>query len=201
RCLDCLPSAAKCATCIIGDHVEEPFHQIEQWTGKFWLKTSLTDIGLVVNLGHGRGSCASPTAICVMHIIDANGIFTTKVRFCGCELTSERVTEPFVQLLRARWFPCTISAPSSAVTFRCLDAVCRLNNQGKLTGYDFYQSQVHAADSAELDPPKKRYDELMRAIRLWKHLFLLKRGGIGLLAGGVCDARPGSCTVECPACP
>lgn len=41
----------------------------------------------------------------------------------------------------------------------------------------------------------------MRAIRLWKHLLLLKRGGIGLLAGGVRDAKPGSCAVECPACP
>ena len=41
----------------------------------------------------------------------------------------------------------------------------------------------------------------MRAIRLWKHLFLLKRGGIGLLPGGVSDAEQGSCAIVCPACP
>ncbi|KLO03894.1 hypothetical protein SCHPADRAFT_990181, partial [Schizopora paradoxa] len=46
-----------------------------------------------------------------------------------------------------------------------------------------------------------RYDEFMRMIRIWKHLMLLKRGGIGMLPGGVDSASRGSCAVECPACP
>lgn len=41
----------------------------------------------------------------------------------------------------------------------------------------------------------------MRIVRLWKHLHLLKRGGIGLLSEGVNSAEQGSCAVECPACP
>lgn len=41
----------------------------------------------------------------------------------------------------------------------------------------------------------------MRLIRLWKHLHLLKRGGIGMLPGGVGAADLGSCAVQCPACP
>lgn len=41
----------------------------------------------------------------------------------------------------------------------------------------------------------------MRLIRLWKHLHLLKRGGIGMLQGGAGAAALGSCAVECPACP
>ncbi len=41
----------------------------------------------------------------------------------------------------------------------------------------------------------------MRLIRLWKHLFLLKRGAIGMLPGGVTSAQQGSCAVHCPACP
>lgn len=41
----------------------------------------------------------------------------------------------------------------------------------------------------------------MRLVRLWKHLHLLKRGGIGMLPGGVRDADLGSCAVQCPACP
>ncbi len=48
---------------------------------------------------------------------------------------------------------------------------------------------------------QKRYDEFMRLIRLWKHLHLLKRGGIGMMPGGVADALVGSCAVDCPACP
>lgn len=41
----------------------------------------------------------------------------------------------------------------------------------------------------------------MRVARLWRHLKLLKRGGIGLLERGVDDAKLGSCAVACPACP
>ncbi|KLO04113.1 hypothetical protein SCHPADRAFT_796130, partial [Schizopora paradoxa] len=158
RCLDCLPDGthgAKCATCLVEEHSAEPFHRVERWNGRFWCKVTLNDLGLIVNLGHGRGeSCAVPSNVRELQVIDINGIFITKVRFCGCVQSSDHLTEPFIQLLRARWFPCTIAVPSTAVTFRCLDAICRLNNQGKLTGYDYYQSQVQATDSAELDPPK-----------------------------------------------
>lgn len=56
-------------------------------------------------------------------------------------------------MLRARWFPATVTTPATAVTFRCLDAVCHLNNQGKITGYDYYESLMHATDNVELDPP------------------------------------------------
>lgn len=41
----------------------------------------------------------------------------------------------------------------------------------------------------------------MRLLRAWKHLLLLKRGGIGMLEGGIVVATPGSCAIECPACP
>lgn len=41
----------------------------------------------------------------------------------------------------------------------------------------------------------------MRMIRLWKHLLLLKRGGIGMLVGGVNAAARASCAIDCPACP
>ena len=30
---------------------------------------------------------------------------------------------------------------------------------------------------------------------------LLKRGGIGMLPGGISSAKDGSCAIECPACP
>lgn len=41
----------------------------------------------------------------------------------------------------------------------------------------------------------------MRVCRLWRHLKLLKRAGIGLRVEGVASAEPGSCAIECPACP
>lgn len=41
----------------------------------------------------------------------------------------------------------------------------------------------------------------MRVARLWRHLKLLKRAGIGHDPAGVAAAKDGSCAVECPACP
>ncbi|KLO07282.1 hypothetical protein SCHPADRAFT_984381 [Schizopora paradoxa] len=73
RCLDGMP------------HEVEPFHRIERWNGKFWTRESLTDHGLVVNLGQGRESCPYPLSnLREMQVIDTNGVFTMKVKFCGC---------------------------------------------------------------------------------------------------------------------
>lgn len=41
----------------------------------------------------------------------------------------------------------------------------------------------------------------MRVCRLWRHLKLLKRAGVCLSPEGVDGALPGSCAVDCPACP
>lgn len=41
----------------------------------------------------------------------------------------------------------------------------------------------------------------MRVCRLWRHLKLLKRAGIGFSSGGIKCATFGSCALECPACP
>lgn len=41
----------------------------------------------------------------------------------------------------------------------------------------------------------------MRLCRLWRHLKLLKRAGIGLRVEGIASAQAGSCAIACPACP
>ncbi|KAI0273137.1 hypothetical protein BGY98DRAFT_936390 [Russula aff. rugulosa BPL654] len=46
-----------------------------------------------------------------------------------------------------------------------------------------------------------RYTEFLRAIRIWEHLKLLKRGGRGHKPEGVGGTEPSQCAVECPACP
>lgn len=115
-------------------------------------------MGLVIDLGHGNQECPAPKDRTPrsMQIIDLFGVFTVRVRFCGCSRSNGAASEQRTQLLRMRWFPATTTSPHTAVTFRCLDHVCHLNNQGKLTGYDYYQSLMHATDNAELDPPNVR---------------------------------------------
>lgn len=116
-------------------------------------------LGLVVHIGHGASPCPAPYKGYKhreMKVFDIGGVFTTNVQFCGCSKAEDgegKVAEPYVQLLRARWLSATVFIPRTAVTFRCLDLICALNNQGKLTVYDFYSSLMHMTDNAGLDPP------------------------------------------------
>lgn len=107
-----------------------------------------------MNLGHGRRQCPVPAAQRTLHVIDSNGIFEVKVLFCGCSRASGHSFPQYTQLIRAGWFPATMNIPHTAVTFRCLDDFGHKSNQGKLTGYDYYNSLMHMMDSPELDPPK-----------------------------------------------
>lgn len=108
-----------------------------------------------MNFLHGSGDCPAPAGpVKTMHVIDLNGIISVSIRFCGCSRSTGRAGLPHVQVLRSRWYPATFDHPQTAVTFRCLDFACQLNNQGKITGYDFYHSLVHLTDITDIDPPK-----------------------------------------------
>ncbi len=85
------------------------------------VEDDLSDIGLVVNLGHGTDIC--PTPLCTirdMHVIDTNGIFTTKVRFCNCPGTGAAANH-YIQVLRNSWF-----RARSKSEFRCHVQMSRL---------------------------------------------------------------------------
>lgn len=130
--------------------------QLQGWNGTFWSRALLSDLGLVLNLQHGVQPCPVPLgSVRNMHILDVNGIFKAKVRFCGCSRSSgTSASDAYVQLIRACLFPATAKIPQTAFTFRALTLASQLNNQGKLTGYDFYHSLMHITDNAEIDPPK-----------------------------------------------
>lgn len=46
-----------------------------------------------------------------------------------------------------------------------------------------------------------RYEALMRMMREWRHLLLLKRGGRGNEPEGPSGTLPGELALKCPACP
>ena len=45
------------------------------------------------------------------------------------------------------------------------------------------------------------YVSFLLMIRQWRYLKMLKRGGRGNIPEGATAVPPGSCAVECPACP
>ncbi|KAJ7696888.1 hypothetical protein B0H14DRAFT_2230233, partial [Mycena olivaceomarginata] len=109
RCQECAGGLLLCQECCVDKHADDPLHVIYISLERlfFFAKTSLKEIGLRIQFGHPpRESCTNPqpgnSGFVVLH---HNGIHTVDVDFCGCD--SERRAEPYVQLLRAGWYPAT----------------------------------------------------------------------------------------------
>ncbi|KAF9030912.1 hypothetical protein BJ165DRAFT_1411288 [Panaeolus papilionaceus] len=173
--------------------------QCIKWTGTFFEKTSLGQLGHRVQLGHDGGSCPVPLPSAKGFLVfDLLGAQYVNIDYCGCpDSTPDKVT----QLLRKKWFPATIKKPHTAFTFECLDTFHKLTHQAKTTAYDFYHTILHKTDNAGIAPTIYRYAEFQRAFRLFRNVLALKRAGHGQDPTGVDGTPQGGLAVECPACP
>ncbi|KAN0118878.1 hypothetical protein V8E52_004650 [Russula decolorans] len=190
-----------CQECLVDHHRLMPLHRISRWTGLFYEKTSLQELGLVIQLGHRGPSCPCPGLVQKdFVIVDVSGIHTIDVQFCGCHNTSGG-SASHVQLLRFRCFPSTITRPQSAFTFNVLNTFHLLTLQGKVSAYEFYCALQHKTDNTSISDTKGYYRQFLTVVRLWRHLKLLKRSGRGHDPAGANGTQPGQCAVECPACP
>ncbi|KAJ6532229.1 hypothetical protein DFH09DRAFT_1092896 [Mycena vulgaris] len=102
RCHDCFWGGALCATCLVEQHAEQPLHRIEvdhspystivfkvdpdqTWRGGHWIRDTLKNLGLRIQMGHGRGGhCIFPVPKDCFFIVDRHGIHDVAVDFCGC---------------------------------------------------------------------------------------------------------------------
>ncbi len=118
HCLSCIDGCMLCRRCIVEFHRGIPFHRVEVrafnphlfalctkffqiWTGSYFKKTSLGDLGLVVQLGHKLGQmCLIPAVVHSFVVIDVDGIHTVRMSFCECTQNVE--SERYRQLLRSR---------------------------------------------------------------------------------------------------
>ncbi|KAH7917878.1 hypothetical protein BV22DRAFT_1025551, partial [Leucogyrophana mollusca] len=191
KCLDCASCWKYCRPCVLIRHSLLPFHRLERWTGSFFAKVTLQEVGHVVHLGHSGAPCASVSdAVKNFVVADTSGIHTITVKFCACPGAAPRR----IQLLRARLLPATVYRPKSAFTFDVLRTFQLENLQGKISAYDFFSALMHKSDN-------DRYEQFLTAIRIWRHLKIIKRAGRGHDACGIEATQPGQCAVECPACP
>lgn len=114
-------------------------------------------LGLIFNIGHGGSTCPSVDTSAPpfkLVIIATNGVHEIKIRWCTCSRSLGKASEHWVQLMRMRWFPASHARPKTAVTFDCLDLFHKLTLQGKLTGYDYYQSLLHLTNNTDVDLPR-----------------------------------------------
>ncbi|TFK61991.1 hypothetical protein BDN72DRAFT_777650, partial [Pluteus cervinus] len=200
RCWDCfgLAGALTCSACMVAKHKNLPFHKVKKWNGKFFERTTLADLGLEIQVGHMDGTpCHNSQLIKNFVILDISGIHSVKLRLCACA----RVNEAHIQLLRADLFPATVTTPQTAATFRLLEIFEILSYESKITVLELYQALFRITDNTRADTSRERYSALLRIVREWRHLKLLKRGGRGHDPAGVAATGEGECAVLCPACP
>ncbi|KAK0211960.1 hypothetical protein IW262DRAFT_1301412 [Armillaria fumosa] len=193
RCLSCFDGRMLCRTCIIELHQAMPFHRVEGWTGSYFKKISLGDLGLVIQLGHKLGkTCQIPAIVRSFVVIDVDGIHTVQISFCECTRNVE--VARYRQLLRSRLWPATTIFPQTAATFRVL-------NLFQVSAYEFYHTLARLSNNTGLHPPPDRYDAFLRMMREWRHLRALKRFGRGHEPGRIEGTQPGELALRCPACP
>ncbi|KAI0055071.1 hypothetical protein BV25DRAFT_1816158 [Artomyces pyxidatus] len=198
RCVDCYGRDMVCEPCVVRRHQRTPLHRVERWTGSFFETVSLQELGLRVQLGHAAGHrCKFPEAgpgdFTVIHI---NGVHDVALDFCGCTRVERRV-----QLIRAAWWPATPLDPHSAATFAALNTFHRLNLQGKLNVYDYWNTIVIKTDNTGLKPPPDRLPAFTLMAREFSHVKMGKRAGRGHVENGMDSVSPGELAIRCAACP
>ena len=118
------------------------------WDGTLFRKTSLSDLGLVIQLGHVDGeSCACPEpAPANFMVLDTNGWHPVTLAYCKCDNRGRAGTR-VQQLLRYELYPATLGEPSTCATLRLLDTYHALTLQSKITVYDYYVSLKNMTDA------------------------------------------------------
>ncbi|KAF7321068.1 CxC2 domain-containing protein [Mycena chlorophos] len=202
RCEQCGPHL-QCSVCCLERHYMLPLHDLEEWNGSFWTTTSLKDIGLIYQLGHGGFPCPFPEdKTYQITILDFPIIHTVCVRYCGCNRCVD--IDHWQQLMRNWWYPATLSTPSTCATFRTLRAFRLLNVVGNTNVTDFITAMERMTDtmsSSGLSTVPDRTRQFHRMSRQWTFMSRAKRAGRAHDPAGL-EATPlGGCAVLCWACP
>jgi hypothetical protein len=113
---------------------------------------TLTDLGLVVQLGHRRTSCSRPELWSRdFMVVHTNGPHHLKIAYCRCRLHLKG-NGNLEQLFRECWLPVTWRATRTVFTFEVLSSFHLINLQSKTNLYDYYQTLMRMLDNADLLP-------------------------------------------------
>ncbi|KAJ7788499.1 hypothetical protein B0H14DRAFT_2398363, partial [Mycena olivaceomarginata] len=202
RCGECFGVQMYCQACIVEAHRLRPLCRVEAWTGAFFERRELRQLGLRVQLGHPDNqpcSRARPGRHKFV-VIAANGFHHVAIDFCECRQNGSQFR--WEQLLSYGWYPSTPDAPKSAVTISALKLFHAVSLQGKTTVYHFFNALAKITDNTGSRAFKRRYQLVLRVVRQWRNLHALKRGGMGNDPERLSlETHQGELAVDCLACP
>ncbi|KAG2355521.1 hypothetical protein BDR07DRAFT_1453748 [Suillus spraguei] len=200
RCKDCFGTELYCKDCMVERHRDNPLHRIEHWNGYYFEDTTLKYLGLRIQLGHPVGErCFNQSKAFDddFVILDINHVHEVALDFCKCSCAQSHTT----QIFQARLYPATSSNPKSAATFRVLQHFQMLTFESKASTFEYWQTLARLTDNTGIKPCKDRYESLLRMIKQWRNITLLKRFGRGHDPAGIDATEPGGCVVLCHTCP
>ncbi|KAF7342705.1 CxC2 domain-containing protein [Mycena sanguinolenta] len=193
----------QCKKCCLAGHARTPLHMIQEWNGDFWIDTTLLELGLVYQLGHGGMPCPYPDPrLLTMTVMDLPLIHRVKYRYCKCSKSD--TANNVQQCLRNKWYPATVTDPGTCATFTTLETFRLQNVVGNINVHDFVtamERQTNATVSTGMDWVPHRYKEFMRMSRQWAFLKRAKRSGRAHDPVGVAGTKARQCAVCCWACP
>lgn len=151
RCEDCVPCELLCRRCFLHVHGLHPFHRVQRYTGRDFVKTTLQEIGLVIQLGHSPHEQCPVPAIAPRNalVLHTNGHHPVNLLFCNCDKVHQS-GDRVQQLLRAELYPATLTDPTTYCTFRMLEQFHVLTLQSKISAYDYYISLEKITDNSGL---------------------------------------------------
>jgi hypothetical protein len=146
RCMDCSFSPILCSFCAVASHTSNPFHRLEKWTGSYFRRTTLCDLGHIIGLGHYGVLCPTrlpdsnggPTTI-----VHVNGIHHVRIQYCQCADAPSELE----QLAKSSLFPASIERPETAFTFNVLKEFHVLSSTSKIAAYDFFNALADMTNS------------------------------------------------------
>ncbi|KAF8215615.1 hypothetical protein K438DRAFT_1560258, partial [Mycena galopus ATCC 62051] len=199
-CQECAGGVLLCQECCVDRHADNLLHVIYRWAGTYFVRTSLCDLMLRIQLGHPpRNRCLNPQAghsdFVVLH---DNSIHQVHINFCDCDQGGHE--EPFIQLLCEGWYPATHERPQTVATFQVLDRFHMQTLQAKTTTYDFYTVLERLISNTGVKLPD-RYQPFLWMSCQWRHLMMLKWAGRRHNQSGVLGTAAGELALGCPVCP
>jgi hypothetical protein len=119
------------------------------WEDGHFRRTTLYDLGLRVSVGHPGGAiCPSfKPGISTFTVIHVNGLHRIHLDYCAC---NDCPLQLWQQLMRAQWWPATVTDPQTVATFECLRHFEKVNCSGHITATGYYRALAHMTDCTGL---------------------------------------------------
>ncbi|KZV99664.1 hypothetical protein EXIGLDRAFT_605378 [Exidia glandulosa HHB12029] len=178
---DCFQLRPLCPACIVDAHVHSPFHVIHHWNNGFFSRKTLSQLGLVINIGHYGDACpnAATRAPLNVTVVHERGIHS---------------------LWRSDLFLASFLEPKTVITRGALRSFHLLMLTTKVTASGFCTFLQRLTDYWNKESSKDRSREFINAFRQFCYLRNLKRHAQRPPSPGT-ELGAGSLAIYCPACP